>query len=115
MGGKLKSRLILHTALRVASRLKQFDDDGLVRPQLQHVQIHRPQTVHSRAGNKHSHFRQAQGPGRIQGVTRRPDVEQDEEVDTTPGAQEGQDRGRWRREERGVGGGIEGEKSEAAV
>lgn len=49
----------------------------------------------------------------------RPDVKQNEEVDTTPGAQEGQDRRRWRWGKGGVGGGvggrIEGEESEAAV
>lgn len=49
----------------------------------------------------------------------RPDVEQNEEVDTTPGAQEGQDRRRVKSGVGGgrgrVGGGIEGEESEAAV
>lgn len=45
-------------------------------------------------------------------------VEQNKEVDTTPGAQEGQDRWRWRRDKGGVGGvdrGVEGEEGEAAV
>lgn len=52
----------------------------------------------------------------------RPEVEQDKEVDTTPGAQEGQDGGRRRRGKGGVGGGVdrgvegeEGEEGEAAV
>lgn len=100
MNGKLKSQqLSLHTtvyreALRIASCLKQFDNDGFVGPQFQRVQSHRPQAVHSCAGHKHAGFRQARGPGRIEGVKLRPNIEQDEEVDTTPGAQEGQDRGR---------------------
>lgn len=126
VNGKLKSQqLSLHTAgyreaLRVASCLEQFDNDGFVGLQFQRVQSHRPQAVHSRAGHKHAGFRQARGPGRIKGVKLRADVEQDEEVDTTPGAQEGQDRGRRRRGKSGVGrgvgdGGIEGEDSEAAV
>lgn len=46
----------------------------------------------------------------------RPDVEQDEEVDAAPGAQEGQDWRRWRGGQYEVGGGgVEGKKGEAAV
>lgn len=49
----------------------------------------------------------------------RPNIEQDEEVDTAPGAQEGEDWGRCRRGKSGVGSGVgsgvEGEESEVPI
>lgn len=108
-------KTFFYSPLRVASRLKQFEDDGFVRLQLQRAQSHRPQTVHSCAGHKHSPLGQVRGPSRIQDMGFRPSVEQDEEVDTAPRAQEGQDRGRGRRDKRSVGGGVEGEESKAAI
>lgn len=59
--------------------------------QFQCVQRYGPQAVHSCAGHEHSFLVQAGVPGRIQNVKFRPDVEQNKEVDTTPGTQEGQD------------------------
>lgn len=55
-------------------------------------------------------------------MTLGPYIEQNEEVDATPGAQEGQEGGRWRRGKSGVeggrgggvGGGVEGEEGEVA-
>lgn len=91
-------------ALRVASSLKQLDDDGLMGLQFQCVQRRGAQAVHSCAGHKHSSLGQARGPGGIQAVDVGASVEQNKEVDTTPGAQEGQDSGRWRRDKGGVGG-----------
>lgn len=73
-------------ALWVASCLKQFDDNGLMGLQFQLIKRRRPQTVHSCAGHKHSSVRQAGGPGWIQSIRLRPDVEQNEEVDATPWA-----------------------------
>lgn len=79
----LKSRQV---ALCVASCLKQLDDDGLMRLQCQCVKRRRPQTTRSCAAYKHSGLRQAGGPGGIQRVRLGPDVQQNEEVNTTPGA-----------------------------
>ena len=92
MKRKLPAPISTHMSardLRVTSSLKQFDDDGLVGQQLQGVERRRPQAVHSCAGHKHSGLGQTRGPGRIQSLNLRPQVEQDEEVDAAPGSQEG--------------------------
>lgn len=65
--------------------------------------------VHPGAGDKHALFRQTWSPGGVQSVRLGSDVEQNEELNATPGAQEGQD-GR-----RGRVGGVEGEEVEVAV
>lgn len=63
-----------------------------MRLQFQCVQRYGPQAVHSCTSHKHTFLGQAWVPRRIQNVKFRPDVEQNKEVDTTPGTQEGQDR-----------------------
>jgi len=110
--------LLTLRALRVAARLEQFDDGGLAGPQHQRVQRRGSHAVHPRVGHEDSRRGQAGGPGGIQAPGLGPDVEQDEEVDTTPGAQEGQDgwRGKGGVRGGGVGGGgrIKGEESKTA-
>lgn len=84
---------------------------------LQRTQSDGANAIHPRAGDKHSLRGQARLPVGFQGVPRGPDVQQHQEVDAAPGAQEGQDGRRWRRCSRvggGVGGGVEGEKFEVA-
>lgn len=90
-----------------------------MRLHLHRVQSHRAQTVQSRAGHKHPGLGEGLGPGGVQGAGLWPHVEQDQEVDATPGAQEGQDWGGGGRGGVGGGvgeggGGVEGEEGEAA-
>lgn len=99
-------------SLGVASGLQQLDDGGLVGPKVQLVQSGGTQTVHFCAGHKHSCVWQAQGPRRIHGTGLRSQVEQDEEVDTAPGAHEGQDGGSAGR--CGVRGRVGGKQKETA-
>lgn len=81
-------------------------------PELQPIKCGGAQAVHFRAGHKRTFIREARGPRGIHGAKLGPDVEQDEEVDAAPGAQEGQDGGR--RGECGVGG-VGVEERETAV
>lgn len=83
-------------SLGVASCLQQLDDDGFAGLKVQLVERGGTQTAHFCAGHKHACAGQARGPRRVHGTELRSEVDQDQEVDAAPGAQEGQDGGRGR-------------------
>lgn len=80
--------------LRIVLCFKKFDYDGFVGLQSETVERCGPKTIHPCAGYKQPGIRQARGPGRIQALRLKPEVEQNKEVDTTPGAQKGKNWGR---------------------